>query len=63
MKSTHPIEKAVRIVIIGIFVITTILSLVSCGSHSPLDSYCNGVVNNIADSTRHAQEVAAFLNK
>lgn len=40
MKHTHPIERVTRIVIVAVFVITAILSLVSCGKrYSPLESH------------------------
>lgn len=63
MKQTHSIEKATRMVIIAVFVITTILSLVSCGNqYSPMDSYVNAVIKGHEDSIRHDNEVRVFLD-
>jgi hypothetical protein len=41
MKHSNPIETAVRILIIGVFALTTILSLASCGetAYSPVTEY------------------------
>jgi hypothetical protein len=64
MKQINPLEKALRLVIIGVFVLTTILSLASCGkSYSPLDTYIDGQNQRYADSTRHAQEVNSFFHQ
>lgn len=56
----------IRFVFLVAVFATAIVCLSSCGSHehdySPLDSYVKAVVQHIEDSTRHANEVRAYLD-
>lgn len=56
MKQLHPIEKAVRILIIAIFAITCILSLASCAdSKTPMDRHVEYILEKHNGNCQYEQ--------
>lgn len=48
--------------LIGSAILLTVFAAARHSQYSPMDSYINAVVEEYNDSTRHANEVADYLN-